>query len=123
MSNYKCTVEYSSKPLSPREKLKVMDTTGAIKLDNALKDGSIRIAPDYYAVLHIENEKSNDKTYRNYIVVDKDGEKYVTGSDSFFRTFSELFDVMADTGEDYEIDIFTRPSKNYAGNFITCSIV
>ena len=59
-----------------------------------------------------------------YIVVDKTGNKFVTGSESFFAAFKGIFEEMGGTDEDYEIEVYRLPSKNYKGKeFLTCSIV
>ena len=60
-----------------------------------------------------------------YVIVTKDGTKYVTGSNSFITAFEDIEDEMADAGEDeYEIEVYRMESKNYKGKqFITCSIV
>ena len=64
--------------------------------------------------------------YKKYIVVDKDGQKYVTGSESFITAFREIADDMAAEApdEDYDIEIFRKASVNYKGkSFITCALV
>ena len=101
------------------------DTRNAIKLDEAVSETPLVISPDYYAVLDVHNEKSKeDKDFQNYVVVDTDGNKYVTGSTSFFEAFTEIVEEMDGTGEEYQIEIYKLDSKNYKGKqFITCSIV
>ena len=105
--------------------VKIKDTTNAIRLDEATKSGSIVIAYDYHAVLAVHNEKLDDPDYQQYIVVDKAGNKYVTGSESFFTAMTEIVDEMSAAGEtDYELEVYRKDSKNYKGKqFITCSIV
>ncbi len=72
----------------------------------------------------LHNEKSDNKDYINFIVVDKDGEKYVTGSQSFISSFTDIVDEMLEAGEtDITIEVYRKESKNYKGkDFITCSI-
>ena len=123
MEGYSVTVVESSRELTAKERIKIKDTTDAIKLDEATQKGAIVIAPDMYAVLGIHNEKSSDKEYKNYVLVDKDGTKYVTGSSSFWSSFKDIYDEMSGESEDYSIKVYRAPSKNYAGKeFITCSI-
>ena len=82
------------------------------------------IAIDYYVELAVHNERSEDKDYKKYVVVDKSGNKFVTGSESFFTAMFEIMEEMADAGEDFEIQVYRMPSKNYNGKeFLTCSIV
>lgn len=123
--DYEVKINSTSKELTARERVMLKDTRNAIKLDEAVSETPLVISPDYYAVLDIHNEKSKeDKDFQNYAVVDTDGNKYVTGSTSFFEAFTEIVEEMDGTGEEYQIEIYKLDSKNYKGKqFITCSIV
>lgn len=123
--DYEVKINSVSKELTARERVMLKDTRNAIKLDEAVKDTPLVISPAYYAVLDVHNEKSKeDKDFQNFVVVDTAGNKYVTGSTSFFEPFTEIVEEMSGTGEDYEIEIYKLDSKNYKGKqFITCSIV
>lgn len=123
--DYEVKINSVSKELTARERVMLKDTRNAIKLDEAIKDTPLVISPAYYAALDVHNEKSKeDKDFQNFIVVDTAGNKYVTGSASFFEAFTEIVEEMSGTGEEYEIEIYKLDSKNYKGKqFITCSIV
>lgn len=124
MTGYFVKIVNASKELSARDRVAVKDTTNAIALDEATKDSPLVIAIDYYVELAVHNEKSEDKDYKKYVVVDKSGNKFVTGSESFFTAMLEIMDEMTDAGEDFEIQVYRMPSKNYKGKeFLTCSIV
>lgn len=125
MTGYSVKVVECTKDLTAKERVKIKDTTNAIKLDEATQSGAIVIAYDYHAVLAIHNEKLDDPDYRQYVVVDTAGNKYVTGSESFFTAMTEIVDEMSAAGEtDYELEVYRMDSKNYKGKqFITCSIV
>lgn len=125
MTGYSVKVVECTKDLTAKERVKIKDTTNAIKLDEATQGGAIVIAYDYHAVLAIHNEKLDDPDYRQYIVVDTAGNKYVTSSESFFTAMTEIVDEMSAAGEtDYELEVYRMDSKNYKGKqFITCSIV
>lgn len=124
MTGYSVKIVNASKELSARDRVAVKDTTNAIALDDATKETPLVIAIDYYVELAIHNEKSEDKDYKKYVVVDKSGNKFVTGSESFFTAMLEIMDEMSDSGEDFEIQVYRMPSKNYKGKeFLTCSIV
>ena len=124
MTGYSVKIVNASKELSARDRVAVKDTTNAIALDDATKDSPLVIAIDYYVELAIHNEKSEDKDYKKYVVADKSGNKFVTGSESFFTAMIEIMDEMSDSGEDFEIQVYRMPSKNYKGKeFLTCSIV
>lgn len=125
MIGYSVKVVECTKDLTARERVKIKDTTNAIKLDEATQGGPIVIAYAYHAVLAIHNEKLDDPDYQQYVVVDTAGNKYVTGSESFFTAMTEIVDEMSAAGEtDYELEVYRMDSKNYKGKqFITCSIV
>ena len=124
MTGYSVKIVNASKELSARDRVAVKDTTNAIALDDATKDSPLVIAIDYYVELAVHNEKSEDKDYKKYVVVAKSGNKFVTGSESFFTAMLEIMDEMAESGEDFEIQVYRMPSKNYKGKeFLTCSIV
>lgn len=124
MTGYSVKIVNASKELTARDRVAVKDTTNAIGLDDATKDSPLVIAIDYYVELAVHNEKSEDKDYKKYVVVDKSGNKFVTGSESFFTAMLEIMDEMAESGEDFEIQVYRMPSKNYKGKeFLTCSIV
>lgn len=124
MTGYTVKITYCSKELSARDRVAIKDTTNAVSIDDATKNGNITINMDYYAKLSVHNENSEDKDYEKYIIVDKDGTKYVTGSTSFLSAMEEIVEEMADSGEDYQIEGYRMPSKNYKGKeFLTCSIV
>ena len=124
MTGFEAKIREASKELTAKERVKFKDTTNAVQLDDATKENPLVIAPDFYVILDIHNERSEDKDYVKYIVVDKVGNKFVTGSESFFTAFKSIFEEMGGTNEDYEIEVYRLPSKNYKGKeFLTCSIV
>lgn len=123
-TEYAVTVEQVSRELSHKQRVQLQDTTSAVRLDKATQEMPVLINVDFYAVLAIHNEKSSDKDYHNYIVVDKSGTRYVTGSESFWNTFCDIMAEMEGSGEEFQIRAFRSESKNYAGkSFITCEIV
>lgn len=123
MKDYEVKITASSHDLTARERLMYKDTSNAIRLDEATAKGTIVITPVAYAVLEIHNEKGDDKDYNNYVVLDSEGNKYVTGSSSFWKAFEDIWDEMSGENETFEIEIYRLESKNYKGKqFITCSI-
>ena len=123
MKDYEVKIAGSSHDLTARERLMYKDTSNAVRLDEATAKGAIVITPVAYAVLEIHNEKGDDKDYNNYVVVDSEGNKYVTGSSSFWKAFEDIWDEMSGENEPFEIEIYRLESKNYKGKqFITCSI-
>lgn len=124
MEGYKVEIRKVSKQITAKERVMLKDTTNAIALDELTQKGKFIIDPEFYAILNVTNPKSEDKEYVKYIIVDKAGIKYVTGSESFFTAFVDIMDEMAGTDEEFSIEVYRMPSKNYKGKeFITCSIV
>lgn len=127
MEGYSATIKYSSKQLTPKERVMLKDTTDAIKIDKLVNDGETPIIyPVAYVVLGVHNESAkNDKDYEVYVIIDKGGKKYVTGSPSFSSAFVDIFDEMGELeGEEWGVRVFRLPSKNYDGKyFLTCSVV
>jgi hypothetical protein len=123
MTGYSVSIATASKELTAKERIQLKDTTSAIKLDEITQTESIIIHPAMYAELDIHNEMSDNKDYKNYIVVDVDGTKYVTGSSSFWTSFMDIASEMENETEEWAIKVYRMPSKNYKGKeFITCSI-
>lgn len=121
---YESKVSECSKEIKARERIWLKDTTDAIRLDEATREGELVITPSYYAIISVHNEKADDIDYQQYVVVDATGNKFVTGSESFFKSFKEIYDEMREEEEEYTIKVYRVESKNYKGkSFITCSIV
>lgn len=127
MKGYEVNIVSSTRELSPKEKIKLKDLSNSINLDNATQaEGKVVIDYDYHAILEIHNEKSKDrKDYQNVVVVDKDGTKYNTGSESFLTTLEDITGEMLSAGEEnFSIEVYRKDSKNYKGKqFITCSVL
>lgn len=126
MEGYSVKVINSTKELTPREKIRVKDFSNATSIDDAtMSEGKIVITYGYHVILSVHNEKSGNKDYIKCVVVDDNGNKFITGSESFITTLDEIVDEMLDAGEsDFEIEIYRKDSKNYKGKqFLTCSIV
>ena len=123
MTGYEVTIKEVSMELTAKERIRLKDTTNAIKLDTATDEAPLTISPKAFAILSIHNEKSDNVDYLNYIIVDKDGNKYVTGSESFWSSFKSIWDEMETEAEEWELEIYKLDSKNYKGKkFLTCSL-
>lgn len=125
MAEYKATVKESSWEMSAREKLRYTDFTDVVQLDEATQSGDLIIDVDKWAVINVHNEKSDTVDYVKYVIIDKDGQVYVTGSESFWNSFTQIYEVMSEEGETtYSIKVYRRESKNYKGkDFLTCRII
>lgn len=125
MAEYKATVKESSWEMSAREKLRYTDFTDVVQLDEATQSGDLIIDVDKWAVINVHNEKSDTVDYVKYVIIDKDDQVYVTGSESFWNSFTQIYEVMSEEGETTcSIKVYRRESKNYKGkDFLTCRII
>ena len=122
---YEVTIrETNMTELTARERILLKDTSDAIKLDEATRNGELIFKPVSYAILDVHNDKGDDKDYVQYLIIDSDNNKYLTGSNSFWNSFIGIFNEMAKENEEYEVKAYRLPSKNYKDkDFITCSII
>lgn len=125
MAEYKATVQESSWVMSAREKLRYTDFTDVIQIDEATQVEDLIIDVDKWVVVMVHNEKSDTIDYKKYVIIDKEGQVYVTGSESFWRSFIAIYEVMSDEEETvYSIKVYRRESKNYKGkDYLTCRII
>ena len=124
MLGYSVGIKETSRELTAKQRIATKDTSDAIKIDMACEESAIIIEPVEYAVLAIHNEKSDNVDYENYVIIDKNGEKYVTGSASFWSSFMNIYDEMQGEEEEWSIKAYKLDSKNYKGKkFLTCSII
>lgn len=127
MKGYNVTIRESSKDLSVKEKIALKDTSNAESIDAiTAEQGKFVIDYSYHVVLDVHNEKSSNPDYVKVVVVDKSGNKYITGSESFLSSLGEIVEEMtaAGEGENIQIECFRKESKNYKGkSFITCSLI
>lgn len=123
--SYFVEIEQVSKDVTKKESVMLKDTSNALPLAESCKDDAVIIKPAMWAVLNIHNEnnKDGDKDYRCYLIVDEDGNKYKTGSESFWNTFRDIVDDMEDSNEEWAVKAYRLPSKNGKQDFITCSII
>jgi hypothetical protein len=116
----------SNRELSAVEKVKMKDTRDAISLEQISREQPAFVGITGYVVLHIHNEKSDDKEYEQYMLIGANGEKYVTGSLAFFNSFLDIWMDLAGEempAEGWTIKVYQLPSKNFKDrNFVTCSL-
>lgn len=124
MKGYSVKIREASKELSKKERVMLKGTSDALKLGEVIQSEALIINPAYYAVLDIHNEKSDNVDYSVYLIVDSNGTKYVTGSESFWTTFLDIWDEMTDGGdtEPWELKCYKLDSKK-GKQFLTCSII
>lgn len=127
MRGYSVKVVESSKELTKKEQVMFKDLSDAVNLSEFIDEhgGSVMIEVDAYVELSIHNEHAKDgqdKDYTNYVVVDKSGQRYYTGSESFWTSFQDIFSDMVGEDEDWALKVYKKQSKGKK-DFITCSVV
>ena len=129
-ANYSATISDTSMELTARERIMFKDTQNAVSLLDLAKDAKANDGKAIvenikgYVVLDIHNEKSDDIDYKNYLIVDGNGDKYVTGSQSFMNSFMDIFNEMKNETEPWSIQLNLLPSKNYKDKeILTCSLI
>lgn len=126
MEGYKATIAYTSKELTAREKIRIIQANNAVPIDASVEpDKPLVIDYDYHVVVEVHNEKAKgDKDYIQVFVVDKAGTMYKSGSRSLIESMEECVSLMHEAGEkDIPLEISMSPSKNYTGKyFLTCTV-
>lgn len=125
MNSYSVKVINSSKQLSKKEELMYTDLSLCQSFDELVSESS-RIVIDVagYVNLAIHNEKSDNVDYNKIVIIDSEGNRYMTGSETFINSFINIYEVMEDSGEGWKLVVMKKPSQNYKGKtFITCSII
>lgn len=125
MTGYEVKIIESSKELTARERISLKNFDEMIALDEAVNAETPKITIDVYGyvVASVHNLKSDNVDYEKFIIIDKDGQRYITGSQPFFSSFIEIWDEMKGENEDWGITVYKRESKNYKGkSFLTCTI-
>lgn len=128
MEGYTVKIRETSKELSPKERVAIKDTGNCSSIDEITQSGEGNLIIDYayHVILDIHNEKSDNKDYVKTIVVDKTGNKFITGSESFRTSLVDIVDEMVANGcgDEITIEVYRKESNNYKGkSFITCSLV
>lgn len=125
MTGYEVKIIESNRELSARERISLKNFDEMIALDDAVNAETPRLMIDVsgYVVVSVHNEKSDNVDYNKFIIIDKDGQRYITGSNPFFSSFKEIWDEMVGENEDWGITVYKRESNNYKGKeFLTCTI-
>ena len=119
---YEVKLVESSRELTARDKIRFKNFSAAVALDTLVADEkeSFSFIPTGYAIFNVHNERAENIDYPLYIIEDKAGNLYKTGSLSFFGRFKEIFDTMMQDapGEDFSVSAIKRPSARYKGKYI-----
>lgn len=120
---YTAEIVKSNRELSKKEKVMYKNASDCIRLDDETsKSGSLVIAPVLWIELAVHNDKAKNPDYTQYIIVDKNGTSYLTGSENFYNNFTSIAEEME--GEEFEVEVYRKPSKNFSGKeFLTCKLI
>lgn len=121
MEKYETRIVECNVELTGKQKLMLMETSDAIMLNDV--DNGFTLAPDIIAKIAVHNEYSENTDYDVYVIIDKDGNKYTTSSNSFWTSLKAIMDAMSDSDEAYSVKVVKVQSKNNTGKILTCAIV
>lgn len=120
---YEAKIINSSFELTAKERVMFKDVQNCTKIDIATQEAPLMIDVAGYVELLIHNDKATPTEYSNYVIVDKSGERFVTGSASFWSAFQNIWAEMAGVTEEWMLKVYRLPSKNRQGKeFITCAV-
>lgn len=129
-TDYSTKIVSTSRELTVKEKITLKDFNDCVGLDTVVtNEQDFIIDPDAIVEVQVHNERAkDDKDYTTIVILDKDGTKYSTSSNSLRDSISDIMDELADLEEadraDLKIKIFKKPSKNYSGKyFLTATVV
>lgn len=133
MNGYKAVVKESVKGLTAREKIAIKALNDVTELNDLVTpEQAIMINIDNVVTVMVHNEKSDNQDYNKYVYIDKDGTKYVSGSEPLYTTvkdiLSDIEDAIADgemdEAEDITIKVLKKESANYKGQmFLTAELI
>jgi hypothetical protein len=133
MNGYKAVVKESVKGLTAREKIAIKALNDVTELNDLVTpEQAIMINIDNVVTVQVHNEKSDNQDYNKYVYIDKDGTKYVSGSEPLYTTvkdiLSDIEDAIADgemdESEDITIKVMKKESANYKGQtFLTAELI
>lgn len=127
MEGYKVEILGGSREFSKLERISLKDTSDVVSIVDACGDDRLEITVVDYVILHIINPHSKkEKEYDKFVLITDEGDRYVTGSESFIDTFMNIWEEMQDEpGVIYPVTIqcFVKESKNNPQGFLTCRLV
>lgn len=133
MNGYKAVVKESVKGLTAREKIAIKALNDVTELnDMVTPEQAIMINIDNVVTVQVHNEKSDNQDYNKYVYIDKDGTKYVSGSEPLYTTVKDILSDIEDAIADGEMDeteaitikVMKKESANYKGQtFLTAELI
>lgn len=122
---FNVVIDRALKEVTKKEMLQLKDLTDAVRLDQATQEhGSVMIynIQNMVKLFLVSDDPKNPQEYGKLVITDNEGNRFVTGSESFARRAWEIADDMA--GDEFGLKVYRRPSKNYPGReFLSCSVI
>lgn len=120
---YEAKIVDSSRDFTARERLKLKDTSDAVKLADA--EEGYMITPESWAKLEVHCDEAENTDFEIFCIMDTDGQVHYTSSDSFERAFRDIWNEMQADGseEEWSVKLLRKKSKNFSSDFLVCSIV
>ena len=125
-TDYSTRIVNSSRELTLKERITLKDFNDCVGLDKVVEnDKGFIIDPDVIVVVEVHNERAkDDKDYTTIIILDKDGTKYSTSSNSLRDSISDIMDELSDLSDEDRADLHIKVFKNYSGKyFLTATVV
>lgn len=119
MSEYKASISHVwGTELGVKERIAYKQLDDTVKINEMLESGeSVNVVPSGIYKVDVHNPKASNPDYNVMLIVDKDGVRYTTSSESAFSSVSDILDELANTDFDgeFSLEFKTFPSKNFSG--------
>lgn len=129
-TDYNTKIVSSSRELTAKERITLKDFNDCIGLDTVTNEtDGIIIDPNVIVEVQVHNERAkDDKDYSTIIILDNNGTKYSTSSNSLRDSIADIMEELKELSDedkaDLKIKVFKKPSKNYNGKFfLTATVV
>ena len=126
---YTADVTNSLKELTARQRIAVKDFSSAEKLNDIITADNphFTIDVDNIIKVSVHNEQSKGNSdYDVVIIIDKDGKKYRTGSETAYTSALEIYRELEAANEldgGFTLDFYKVKSNNFDGDFIKCNLI
>lgn len=132
---YTSVIEHSFRPMTTIQKFNVRDTSGAIGINDMVQENNGVFDIDSIVnvcVCNVHNDMVQDEAnvdYKNYFLIDKDGSRYYTSSDTLFDDIMAICNLITEseketgkTIEAFSIVVKQFPSKKQRQGFMKANL-
>lgn len=127
--NYEANVTSSLKELTARQRIAVKDFSSADKLNELITAETPKLVIDVDNIIEVtvHNEQSKGNSdYKVYVIIDTNGNKFRTGSETAFTSAMEIYRELEAANElesGFTLEFYKVKSNNFDGDFIKCNLV